>query len=145
MYPATGCLFREAAVERLYSLAVPLSVVLLESELRGGLRHFQLLDFTRGRGGVLCIQLSPSVSAPLLLHTSCSQTSGEAVPADTRLQKQWTPVYFHPRLTHSRQNYNMDSRLGILFWYRQKCVHSTISQKSTEGCHQTSCHILDLV
>lgn len=72
------------------------SVFCFLSKLWGGLTHFQLLDFTRGseRGGVFCIQLSPSVSVPLLLHTSCSQTSGEAVPADTQLHKQWTPMYF---------------------------------------------------
>lgn len=88
--PASGCLLGKAAVEELCLLAV----LCFLSELRGGLRHFQLLGFTPGRGGVLCIQLSPSVSEPVLPHTSCSQTSGEAVPADTELHKQWPLLYF---------------------------------------------------
>ncbi|KAK5934538.1 hypothetical protein CgunFtcFv8_014928 [Champsocephalus gunnari] len=74
----------------------------LLGELRGGLRHFQLLGFNPRQSEELvgcvcvwsfCIQLSPCVSVPLLLllllHTSCRQTSGEAAPADTPLHQQW--------------------------------------------------------
>lgn len=47
------------------------------------------------QGGVLCIQSSclPR-SLRLLFNSSCRQTSGEAVPVDTWLHKQWAPVRF---------------------------------------------------
>lgn len=54
-----------------------------------------------GGGGLLCIQLSPSVSVPLLFYNSCSQTSGEAAPADTRLHKQSSSCVLSPCLTRS--------------------------------------------
>lgn len=53
------------------------------------------------RGGLLCIQLSPSVSVPPLFYNSCSQTSGEAAPADTRLHKQSSSCVLSPCLTRS--------------------------------------------
>lgn len=52
-------------------------------------------------GGLLCIQLSPSISVPLLFYNSCSQTSGEAAPADTRLHKQSSSCVLSPCLTRS--------------------------------------------
>lgn len=94
VYPAAGALFRKAAVEQVYLLTVPLGVVLLE-RAQGRSQTLQAPRlYPRQWGGVFRIQLSPSVSVPLLLHTSCSQTSGEAVPADTPLHKQWAPMYF---------------------------------------------------
>lgn len=58
--PAGGCLLRKATVEELYLLAV----LCFLSELRGGLRHFQLLGFTPGRGECFvssCLPLSLSL------------------------------------------------------------------------------------
>lgn len=69
-------------------------------KLKGGVRHFYLLSFYESRWGgwglgVLCIQ-SSCLPRPLhlLFNTSCRQTSGEAVPVDTWLHKQWAPVRF---------------------------------------------------
>lgn len=55
-----------------------------------------------GGGSAVCpVQLSPSVSLPLLFKTSCRWTSGEAVPIDTWLPQTMGSCTLCPQQTHA--------------------------------------------
>lgn len=76
------------------------------------------LRVAEGGGSALCpVQLSPSVSLPLLFNTSCRRTSGEAVPADTWLHKQWAPVrvILH---RHVRTACREKKKAGVCMFYQ---------------------------
>lgn len=87
VHPATGCLFRKALGVLLQCYASRSS----SGEVSDTSSSLALPKAVRGGGGCFvssCLPLS------VLFHTSCSQTSGEVVPVDTRLHKQWAPMYF---------------------------------------------------